>query len=169
MAYDFDSEFVKIRLSLDLVWSHFPDNNYFELYRLITVIMKKKLFLFECRICIIPGNFSCFFNSVGSRHKCSNSSFLFSLRNKDNLAPFIANIQQGQGQCAIYCYSGYGPIFGGGHDLYICNNAQVNQSSYSTFGHTYRLPPGYVYNSEQAKNLLAGQYWFKTTEIEGFN
>jgi hypothetical protein len=66
------------------------------------------------------------------------------------------------------CISGWGPFFGGG-DLPICNNPQVNQQSSSNFGHTYQLPPGYVYNSEQAKNLLAGQYHFLTTEIEVFN
>ena len=60
--------------------------------------------------------------------KRSNSSFLFSLRNKDNLAPFIANIKQGHEQNAIYCRSGYGPIFGGGNDLHICNNPQASQS-----------------------------------------
>ena len=108
---------------------------------------------------------------LGNAYKRSNSSFMFSLRNKDNLAPFIANIKQGQKQNAIYCYSGYGARFGGGPDLYICNkfNPQVNQLSYSNFGHTYQLPPGYVYDSEQARNLLAGQYQLTTTEIEIFN
>jgi hypothetical protein len=91
-----------------------------------------------------------------------------SLRNKDNLAPFIANIKQGREQYAVHCTSGYGPIFGGGHDLIIYNNPQVNHS-HSNCGHTYQLPPGYVYKSEQAKNLLAGQYNFLTTEIEVFN
>jgi hypothetical protein len=66
------------------------------------------------------------------------------------------------------CNSGYGPIFGAGHDLIIYNNPQVNQSS-SNFGRTYQLPSGYVYNSEEAKNLLAGQNKFLTTEIEVFN
>ena len=89
------------------------------------------------------------------------------MRNKDNLAPFIANIKQGQEQYAIYCNSGSGPVFGGGNDICIFDNPQTNQSS--NFGHTYQLPPGYVYGSEQAKNLLAGQYWFSTTEIEVFN
>ena len=88
--------------------------------------------------------------------------------NKDNLAPFIANIKQGQEEDAICCHSGCGPIFGAGHDLRICNNPQTNQS-HSNFGHTYQPPPGYVYGSEQANNLLAGQYNFLTTEIEVFN
>ena len=100
--------------------------------------------------------------------KHSRSSFLFSLRNKDGLAPFIANIKQGQEKYAIRCYSRYGPTFGGGFDLYICNNSEVNQSR-SKFGHTYQLPTSYVYNSEQANNFLAGQYQFLTTEIEVFN
>jgi hypothetical protein len=91
------------------------------------------------------------------------------LRNKDNLAPFIANIKQGQEQHAVVCYSSYGPLFGAGHDLYICDNPQVNQQSYSDFGSTYQLPTGYVYGSKQANNLLAGQYKFLATEIEVFN
>ncbi len=98
--------------------------------------------------------------------KRSSPSFLFSLRNKDNLPPFIANIKQGQEQSAISCNPGYGPTFG--DDLYICTNPQADKS-YSYFGDTYQLPPGYIYGSEQAKNLLAGQYKFLTTEIEVFN
>ena len=101
-------------------------------------------------------------------YKQSSSSFLFSLRNKDNLASFITKIKQGREHYAICCNSGYAPIFGGGHDLLICNNPQVNQSS-SMFGHTHQLPLGYVEGSKQAKNILAGQYEFKITEIEVFN
>jgi hypothetical protein len=66
------------------------------------------------------------------------------------------------------CFSGYGPFFVGGNDVRICNNPQVNHSN-SNFGGTYQLPPGYVYKSEEAKNLLAGQFQFLTTEIEVFN
>jgi hypothetical protein len=39
-----------------------------------------------------------------SSFRISKSSFLFSLRNKDSLAPFIANIKQGQEQDAIFCH-----------------------------------------------------------------
>ena len=109
-----------------------------------------------------------FIKFKGDNYENSNASFLFSLRNKDGFAPFIANIKQGQEQKAIYCYSSRGPTFGGGHDLHICNNPQVSQSR-SNFGHSYQLPTGYVKGSEQAKNLLAGQYYFLTTEIEVFN
>ena len=104
----------------------------------------------------------------GNGHKHSSSSFLFSLRNKDGLAPFIANIKQGQEQHATYCYSSYGPSFGGGSDLHICNNPHQVRQSCSNFGYSYQLPTGYVYGSGKAKNLLAGQYQFLTTEIEVF-
>ena len=109
-----------------------------------------------------------FIKFKGSSYKNSSSLFLFSLRNKDGLAPFIANVKQGQGQHAICCYSSYEPTFGYVLDLNICNSPQVNQS-YSHFGYSYQLPTGYVYDNEQAKNLLAGQYKFLTTEIEVLN
>ena len=110
-----------------------------------------------------------FIKFKGYNYKNSSSSFLFSLRNKDGLAPFIANIKQGLEQKAIGGYYSFGPIFGGGCDLLICNNPHHVNQSYSNFGHTYQLPTGYVHGSEQAKNLLAGQYKFLTTEIEVFN
>ena len=74
-----------------------------------------------------------------------------------------------QEQEAICCYAGYGPSFGRGRDLYIGNNPHGNHKSLSNAGSTYQLPPGYVHGSEKAKNLLAGQYQFITTEIEVFN
>ena len=105
----------------------------------------------------------------GGVWKHSNSTLLFSLRNKDGLAPFIANIKKGLEDQALFCYFSYGPNFGEGHDLYICNNPHQVSKSYSNFEYSYRLPTGNVYGSEQAKNLLAGQYKFLTTEIEVFN
>ena len=110
-----------------------------------------------------------FIKFKGYSYKNSSSSFLFSLRNKDGLAPFIANIKQGQEKYAIYCCTGHGPNFGGGSDLYICNNPHQVRQSLSNFGYSYQLPTGYVYGNEQAKNLLAGQYQFLTTDIEVFN
>jgi TLD len=65
---------------------------------------------------------------------------------------------------AIYDSTGYGPTFGGGHDLYIATNSNQNQNSYSNFGHSYALPAGT--SSEQAKIHLAGAYNFQTSEIE---
>jgi hypothetical protein len=89
-------------------------------------------------------------------------SFLFSLRNKKNLAPFIANVKPGRVQYAIYCNPNYGPTFGGGNDVHISDNANGNQESYSNFGHSYQPPPG------TADSVLAGSYNFTPTEIEVF-
>lgn len=100
--------------------------------------------------------------------KYSNSSFLFSLRNKDNITPFIAKMNKGDEKNAIRCDPRFGPVFGGGRDLCIYGNPQVSQS-FSRFGCTYQLPTGYVYGSKQAKSLLAGQFQFITTEFEVFN
>ena len=105
----------------------------------------------------------------GGAWKNSTSSFLFSLRNNDNLPPFIANIKQGQEQSAVLGHHGCGSIFGSGPDLIIRNNPQAVQQSFCNFGKTYQLPPGYVFGSKKARDLLAGQYYFLTTEIEVFN
>ena len=96
--------------------------------------------------------------------KRSNLSFLFSLRNKENLAPFIANVKPGCEQHAVCCIPNYGPTFGGGHDVHISDNANGNQESYSRFGNSYQPPPGTV----EANSLLAGSQNFTPTEIEVF-
>jgi hypothetical protein len=101
-------------------------------------------------------------------HAYSKSSLLFSLRNKDNLAPFIVNIKQGKEGRAIYHAPNFGPWFGN-NDLIIWNNSNHNQHSHCNFGQAYQLPPDYFENTEQAKNLLAGEFKFLTSEIEVFN
>ncbi len=97
----------------------------------------------------------------------SNSSFLFSLRNKDNLAPFIANIKQGKENKALRTASGYGPWFGS-NDILVFGNSNCSNNSFSNFGQSYQLPPGYVQDTDEAKSLLAGVNKFSTSEIEVF-
>ena len=97
----------------------------------------------------------------------SNSSFLFSLRNKDNVAPFIANIKQGKENKALFPTSCHGPWFGS-NDILVYGNSNCNNKSYSNFGQSYQLPPGYVQDTEEARNLLAGVFKFSTSEIEVF-
>lgn len=94
----------------------------------------------------------------------SSATFLFSLRNNDYLAPFIANIIYGKELYAIYCHPGCGPTFGGGHELYISDNANSNQQSYSNLVGYYESPPG----TRVPNTLLAGSYNFTPTEIETF-
>ena len=59
----------------------------------------------------------------------------------------------------------FGPTFGGGHDLYIKDNANVRTGSCSNLGTTYRHPR-YAKGSVDVKAFLAGTSHFKIDEIE---
>ncbi len=88
-------------------------------------------------------------------------SFLFSLRNNDDLPPFKAPLKNDQNALyAIYRTSGYGPTFGAGHDL------RISSSSYADFGHTYQSPSGYIYGGSKTQSLLAGSKKFIPAEVE---
>ncbi len=54
---------------------------------------------------------------------------------------------------ATYSNTGYGPTFGGGHDLYIKPSMTTG---YTNFGHTYDCPWGY--SSSTCRNYFAGSY-----------
>ena len=70
-----------------------------------------------------------FYVLTGGGWKQSSESFMFSLRNKQNLPPFKAPLKRKKKQYAIYSSSNYGPIFGRGHDLPIFNKAAWNKGS----------------------------------------
>ena len=108
-----------------------------------------------------------FISFSGQGWKQSHVSFLFSLKNKDNVPPFKTPVHRNH-RYAIVSSSSCGPIFGGGHDFHISNDSHTNQHSYTNFGHTYQPPAGYVYNTQQTKSLLAGSYDFTPTQIEVF-
>ena len=95
----------------------------------------------------------------------SNNAFLFSLKNSDN-QHYKMTVKSPDR--AIRCFPSRGPTFGGGNDLRISDKCHVNTYSYSDLGHTYKLPTGYVYNTDQGKRLLAGTYTFKVDEYEVF-
>jgi len=61
----------------------------------------------------------------------------------------------------------YGPTFGGGGDIHISSDSNLNQASYSNFGYTYKHAD-YQCGTERAKSVLAGSYNFQTLEIEVF-
>ena len=50
--------------------------------------------------------------------------------------------------------------FGGGSDLYICDDCNIKTNSTSHLGHSYEAPDGSEYNSNEAKNYLAGSQYF---------
>ena len=65
----------------------------------------------------------------------------------------------------IFCHAGYGPTFGGGHDICIHSLSNANNNSYSNFGHSYKHAE-YVEGTNEAKSLLVGSYNFQIVEIE---
>ena len=99
-------------------------------------------------------------NNYGTTSK----SFIFSLVNKEGLAPFKSMVQGSKSSNAIYRGSSYGPTFGREYDVYIADNANQNANSYTNFGASYSLPNG-VTNSS---TILAGTRYFSPNEVEVF-
>ena len=99
-----------------------------------------------------------------AKYKQAPGSFMFSLRNKENLPPFKAPLRSQGTSYAIYCYPKYGPTFGLGYDLKISNNAASNNDSYTNPGLIYQLPSGV----NSPSTILAGTYKFSPSEVEVF-
>lgn len=98
-------------------------------------------------------------SSSGSYQNSSNT-FLFSIDRKAKYP-----LQPGHEGSSQYCNSSYGPTFGSGHDLYICNNSNTVGSSYSNFPSSFKCPDT-VNNGNSS--YLAGAYNFKVEEMEIF-
>jgi len=98
------------------------------------------------------------------RYASTSNAFIFSLRNKEGLGPFKSMVTNPSN--AIYRHASYGPTFGGGHDIYIANNANSNTVSYTNFGYRYyySVPSGI----KDKKTILAGTYNFTPGEVEVF-
>ena len=84
------------------------------------------------------------------------------------MQPFKCPVINGKNGNAILCHPSYGATFGAGYDLYIVDNANTNQNSYSNLGNTYQPPAGYQYNTQQTQSLFADSCHFTPTEIEVF-
>jgi hypothetical protein len=100
----------------------------------------------------------------GSKSDSSLQSFIFTLKNAQNMDPKKFSLKSASNQCAIWSGSGYGPIFGGGHDFQISSNSNATTSNYSNFGHTYNNDTGC-----DGKTFLAGAYNFTVKELEVFH
>jgi len=85
----------------------------------------------------------------------ASSSFLFRLR------PSMRHytMKKGRESYAMYRHSSYGPTFGGGHDIYIVNNALSSTTSYTNGGHSYDFPgyPNHQLN-DGVKNFKVMDY-----------
>ena len=95
-------------------------------------------------------------------YRKTNKAFIFSLENKEGLAPFKSMVKHDSR--AIYMEINYGPTFGKGHDIYIADDAAHNAHSYTEFGHSF-LAPSEV---EEKDTVLAGTHYFTPDEVEVF-
>ena len=113
------------------------------------------------------GGFAALAWHSGSAYINDENAFIFTLRRNGFSEASKFMVKNANIGNATYGHTDYGPTFGGGHDLYLCNQSNINTGSYSNFGHSYELPDGFVYATEDAKNFIAGNYnqWL-TTEIE---
>jgi hypothetical protein len=93
-----------------------------------------------------------------SGFKSDPNAFLFSLANKDNRPSKMRQIKTAY---SIFCDLFYGPTFGGGTDLCICNSANTTTGSYSYLGGSYQHP-----QPSQGRSYLAGSAEFQLSEIE---
>ncbi|RMX48487.1 hypothetical protein pdam_00008503 [Pocillopora damicornis] len=95
-------------------------------------------------------------------HKRAPGSFLFSLANASGLPPTKMPLIDGQEGKAIFCYSGNGPVFGGGNDLNICCSPNSSNCSVN-LGNTYQCPVG-----QNGHYFLTGSQYFTVSEMEVF-
>ncbi|CAF3401519.1 unnamed protein product [Rotaria socialis] len=98
-------------------------------------------------------------NSAGNYINAINS-FLFLLTNANGSQPtkFPYN-NNGDG---LYGHGGYGPTFGGGHDLHVCDNSNTVNNSYCN------IPSSYTSSLGLGQATFTGAHNFQTTEVEVF-
>lgn len=96
----------------------------------------------------------------GAWTACSQA-FLFSMVNPHGLRPTKLPLTKNE-ENAICCDSSYGPSFGGGSDLRILGNANLNTSSYSHLGYSYGCPSG------KEETFFTGSRNFSVTDYEVF-
>ena len=99
----------------------------------------------------------------------NENAYLFSLINKDtNSLKIKCSVPEkaaGGARDKHIQYYGSSQVRGGGVDLALSSDSNVNTGSYSNLGNTYKHPD-YSLGSSQAQQFLAGSKRFKTLEIE---
>jgi hypothetical protein len=74
-----------------------------------------------------------------------------------------------EGENATYCGPEFGPCFGvdddGIIDICIHSDSNINKESNCDFGYSYQHPD-YLKDTDKAKKILAGSFYFETVEIE---
>jgi hypothetical protein len=107
-----------------------------------------------------------FYVKTGSSWKQAPGTFIFSLRNKENLPPFKAPALEDVKHTgsAIFTHNTYGPLFGERNDIYISDYAGSSTISESSIS-TYQAPSGV----SDPYTILAGTHYFQPSEVEVFH
>jgi TLD len=87
-----------------------------------------------------------------------NGPFLFTLTNPHAIPPTKYPVKIAQ--YSIFDKNSYGPTFGGGADLHVCNNSQMNGDSYFGFPHSY------MDTTNLGTKTFTGNRKFQTSDIE---
>jgi hypothetical protein len=101
-------------------------------------------------------------STSGYKADSSHRSFVFTITNRHNLTSRKFGLKPDHLQYAIYCYALYGPWFGNGNTIYVCDNCAACNSSYT------RL---YGYVNDTGLNdytVFTGERYFTVKEIEVF-
>ena len=86
----------------------------------------------------------------------SSKAFIYSLRNYYGYGYFKNDVTNPS--AATYSYYNYGPTFGGGHDIYLANNAGPTNNNYNACS---------SYRSRYCnKYVFTGTYWFTPSNVE---
>ena len=93
------------------------------------------------------------------------SAFIFSLVNNEHKPLLFEHTSFNKNSLSLF--TRYGPVFGGGNDIFIADSSNTNTNSYSSVGYTY-IHPDYPYGSDKARTILAGSFNFQVHEIEVF-
>ena len=105
-------------------------------------------------------NVVCLF-SGSSGYQYSTNTFIYSLKNNYGYRYFKKDVNSNYWG-ATYSYYNYGPTFGGGHDIYIADNAGYNYNSYF-YCHCYSYTSPYCDCS-----MWTGSNTFCPNELEVF-
>jgi hypothetical protein len=95
-------------------------------------------------------------------YKNDTTAFLFTLTNPHDIPPTKYLINPSQSANAVYHNSSYGPTFGSGHDIYLANGSNSNNSSYTNF------PSGYTDTTGKGNATFTGARNFTSSDIEVF-
>jgi hypothetical protein len=91
----------------------------------------------------------------------SLASFIFTIKNPHNLPARIFKLKVATH--ATYHRADYGPTFGVGHDIHVCNECNCYNSYSNCHGHSYTYDTGIG-----ATEILTGARYFTVKEIEVF-